>query len=182
MPHFDANDGACRLYVRRAGLLSAVGHDLELRAGEFSVDVDAAALSVNARFTARAIEVVDAVEDRERRPGKLSAKDKAQIHDNLVNDVLEAARFPVIEFHSSAVEPRADGYSVRGRLSLHGVTRELTFAATRRGARLSGEVGIHQPDFGIEPYRALGGALRIRPDVAFVFDLPDPGASQSARA
>jgi hypothetical protein len=46
--------------------------------------------------------------------------------------------------------------------------------ARRSGARLSGEVVIHQPDFGIEPYRALGGALRVRPDVSVEFDLPDP--------
>jgi polyisoprenoid-binding protein YceI len=174
---FDATSGECRVFVRRAGLLSAVGHDVELRATEFVVDLDAGALSVRARIPARAIEVVDAVEDRERQPGKLSAKDKAQINANIANDVLEAARFPVIEFVSTRIEPAPEGYRVHGRLSLHGQSRELTFMAKRRGALLSAEVGIHQPDFGIQPYRALGGTLRVRPDVSVVFELPDPLAS-----
>jgi polyisoprenoid-binding protein YceI len=175
--NFDASHSECRVFVRRAGLLSAVGHDLELRATELAIDVDAAALRVRVRVAARALEVVDAVEGRERRPGKLSAKDKAQIHENLANDVLEVARFPAIEFESTRVEPGPDGYRVHGRLSLHGQTRELTFVAKRHGTRLSGEVGIHQPDFGIEPYRALGGTLRVRPDVSVVFELPDPLAT-----
>lgn len=175
--HFDASNSECRVFVRRAGLLSAVGHDLELRATDLAIDVDVAALHVRARVPAGALEVVDAIEGRERRPGKLSAKDKAQINENVANDVLEVARFPAIEFESTRVEPAPDGYRVHGRLSLHGQTRALAFVARRSGARLSGEVGIHQPDFGIEPYRALGGALRIRPDVSVVFELPDPAAA-----
>lgn len=175
---FDASDSQCRVFVRRAGLLSAVGHDLELRASELVLDVDVAALRVHARFVARALEVVDAVEGRERRPGKLSPKDKAQINENLANDVLEVTRYPAIEFESTRIEPAPDGYRVHGRLSLHGQTRELTFMVKRNGARLSGEVGIHQPDFGIAPYRALGGALRIRPDVSVAFELPDPIAAK----
>jgi YceI-like protein len=177
--HFDVSNSECRVFVRRAGLLAAVGHDLELRATELAIDVDVAALHVRARVPARALEVVDAVEGRERQPGKLSAKDKAQIQENIANDVLEVKRFPAIEFESTRVEPAPDGYRVHGRLSLHGQTRALTFMAKRSGARLSGEVGIHQPDFGIEPYRALGGTLRIRPDVSVVFELPDPMAATS---
>ncbi|MDB4929112.1 MAG: hypothetical protein JWM10_1596, partial [Myxococcaceae bacterium] len=35
--------GECRLYTAREGALSAVGHDLLLRAARWSVDVDRAA-------------------------------------------------------------------------------------------------------------------------------------------
>ena len=39
--------------------------------------------------------------------------------------------------------------------------------------RLVAEVRLHQPDFGITPYRALLGALRVRADVLVSLSIPE---------
>jgi len=65
------------------------------------------------------------------------------------------------------------GYRVEGRLTLHGTERGITLLARRRGERLEAEVSLHQPDFGIRPFKAFGGALKVRPDVVVRVSLPD---------
>ena len=64
------------------------------------------------------------------------------------------------------------GYDVTGELSLHGQRRTLTLQARQKGDRLVAEVTLHQPDFGIKPYTAMLGTLRIRPDVKLQLSLP----------
>jgi hypothetical protein len=166
---FDAANSECHVYVRRAGLLAAVGHDLELRVGAYRVELDRAGARVTARFDAASLRVVEAVEGRRRRPGRLSASDKAQIESNVVQKVLRAARHPSIEFQSTAIEALDGAYRVRGALTLLGRTRETEFTVVERGGELSAEVVVHQPDFAIEPFRAVGGALRVHPDVLVEF-------------
>ena len=93
---FHAGNSDCKLYVRRTGLLAAVGHDLELGVREYRVDVDESALSVRAEFDARSVHVIEAVDGAGKpRLGALAAKDKAQIDANIANDVLKVARHPL---------------------------------------------------------------------------------------
>jgi polyisoprenoid-binding protein YceI len=70
-------------------------------------------------------------------------------------------------FCSRTVTARADGgYDLEGELTLHGVTRALGACRTRVVAgRQQLELRLHQPDFGITPYRAMLGTLKIQADV-----------------
>jgi hypothetical protein len=61
---------------------------------------------------------------------------------------------------------------VRGKLALHGRERAVELALRREGERLRGEVRIEQPEFGIKPFRALLGALKIKPGVMVEIDVP----------
>jgi hypothetical protein len=171
MIRYDATNSCCRVYARRTGLLRAVGHDLEIRVDDFQIEVDEAGLQVHAQLAAGSLHVVDAVEGRELRPGRLSTPDKVQIDRHIAQDVLEATQHPQIRFDSTRVEPRADGYHVQGRLLLRGHERGIELAVRRRAGKLSAEVALQQPDFGIRPFRALGGTLRVHPEVLVCIEL-----------
>ncbi len=93
--------------------------------------------------------------------GEITAGDQTTIERNIVEDVLEAKRYPEIRFRST----RIAGLHVEGTLSLHGRERPIAFDVREEGDRRIAEVRLHQPDFGIKPYRAMLGTLRIRPDV-----------------
>jgi polyisoprenoid-binding protein YceI len=93
----------------------------------------------------------------------------------IAGTVLRAARFPEIRFASSAVSRAGSGYDVRGALSLCGATGELSVPVRREGDRLRAEVAIHQPAFGIRPYAAMLGTLRVRPDVIVRVSVPAEG-------
>lgn len=168
---FDPSNSRCRILTRRTGLLGAVGHDLELAATDYAIELDrdgtepAGVVQLRARFAAESIQVVGAREHGELRADALSTRDQAEINRHVREDVLHSARFPAITFDSTTVERAGAGYRVTGRLALHGVQRELSFTVARRDDGLQAEVVLHQPDYGIKPFRALGGALRVHDDV-----------------
>jgi polyisoprenoid-binding protein YceI len=74
-------------------------------------------------------------------------------------DFFNAKQFPAITFKSTAVMPIKDGYKVAGELSMHGVTKPVTFELLggRRGQFPPGvdrtgfttEVPIKRSDFGV---------------------------------
>jgi polyisoprenoid-binding protein YceI len=69
-------------------------------------------------------------------------------------DFFDVAQFPKARFVSSSIVPAGEGIStVTGNLTLHGVTKELSFPATitlgDEGATAKADFGINRKDFGI---------------------------------
>jgi polyisoprenoid-binding protein YceI len=160
----DASTADCLVYTFREGLLSAVGHDLCLRVERFAVEVtgDANAPSILARFDAASL----------RATGDVSPADARKIERNAADDVLAARRFPTIEFRSARVARDGERARIDGTLTLHGQARELSFDATADADAWNAEVRLDQRDFGIKPYTAMLGALRVKPDVVVRIRVP----------
>lgn len=157
-----------RVFTFKEGLLSTVAHDLQIKVNRFEIVVDPNSGAVRARIEAGSLEVVCAMKDGREDPGTLSASNKADIQDNIRKDVLNSAKFISIVFESTSVSDTA----VTGKLTLHGVTREIRLAVRQEGARRVGEVRLDQREFGIKPYSALLGALKIQPEVLVRISLP----------
>lgn len=172
MPHFDARDADCRVFTYKEGLLSAVAHDLELVVRSFEVDLAEDRSSLRARFDPRSIEVVDPIVDGRRSPGTLSDRDKAKIQSNIVSEVIPVKRHPDIRFESTDIRESANGWTIRGRLELAGRTKDIVVEAKREDGSAVAEVVLHQPDFGIKPYSAMLGTLKIKPDIRVRIRLP----------
>lgn len=166
MPTFDAKSARCRVFTFKEGLLSAVAHDLEIDVTDFSIEVGDDG-SIVARFDPRSLRVLHAIE-KGRPSNAVSDKDKRKIESNIVDDVLEAKRHGTIEFRSSAV---ADA-EVRGALTLHGKTRDIVVPVREDGEHRVGRVRLHQPDFGIKPYSAMLGTLKIQPHIEIELRVP----------
>src|SRR3954466_8211575 len=68
-------------------------------------------------------------------------------------DFFEVRRFPTARFESTNTESGAGGSQITGKLTLHGVTKEVSFPAnvevTDLGVKLAGEFSINRLDFGI---------------------------------
>ena len=166
MPRFDATNAEARVFTYKEGLLSAIAHDLELRITTFTLEVADDFSSVTGTFDIRSLRVVDAVIDGRRSPGTLSAKDKAKIESNIVSEVIPQKRGHEVTFTSSAIQKVDGGWEIRGRLELAGRARDITVPVWRDdGDTVVGEVTLHQPDYGIKPYSAMLGTLKIQPDV-----------------
>lgn len=172
MARYDSSSAECAVLTFKEGLLSAIAHDLFIRVTQFEIDVDDATKAIDARFDARSLRVAHAMEGGAPRPEKLSGSDKHKIEQNIVADVLDAREHPEVRFTSNEVVPEGDGYRLRGTLALHGQRRPIDVVAQRRGEDLVAEVRLHQPDFGIKPYTAMLGALKIKPDVVVRCTLP----------
>jgi hypothetical protein len=156
------------VFTFREGVLAAAGHDLKLRPGKFEIEADAS--SVRARFDAGSLRVVAAMRGGREDPSALSERDLREIERSCAREVLEAHRFPEVAFISSEI--RAG--SVRGTLSLHGHDLPGEFVVKQAGGRAIAEVELDVRRFGIRPYTAMLGALRVSPLVRVVVTTPWP--------
>ncbi len=168
MTKLDASQVRCHVLTYKEGLLSAVAHDLWIDVSRVSVDVDKAAGKVEATFDATSLTVRCAMKDGMERPDALSAKDKRDIEDNIAKDVLVTKKHKEITFRSRSVTAQGSGYVVSGTLEIKGSVRDVSFDLRPVGEQLEAKVRIHQPDFGIKPYSAMLGTLKIKPDVDVV--------------
>jgi polyisoprenoid-binding protein YceI len=159
--HFDAATADCRVLVFRDGLLSAVGHDVTLRVTTFAIDIGEGDV-VSARFDARSLRVEGAIPPRDAR----------DIERHTADDVLAARRFPEILFRSSTVTRTGERARIAGELTLHGVTRALSFDAVADERGWHAEVRLDQRQFGIKPYSALLGTLKVKPEVLVRVTVP----------
>jgi polyisoprenoid-binding protein YceI len=172
VPHFDATSAQCLVFTYKEGLLSAVAHDLEIRVTRFDVDVEQSPLSVRARFDAASLAVVGAVREGAVHPGTLSDADMRKIEHTIATEVLHTAEHPEILFASAEIRPEGEGFRMIGELTLRGRAQLITFVAKPEGEQMVAEARVHQPDFGIKPYSAMLGTLKIKPDVTVRCSLP----------
>jgi polyisoprenoid-binding protein YceI len=177
MHEFDESTAECLVFTYKEGLLSAVAHDLKIRVGRFRVVVDESQRTVEGRFDADSLRVVCAMSGGVEAKGTLSAEQKREIEANIVRYVLEAEKYPEVRYVSSAVEDERGGFRVRGQLQLHGVRRAVEVTVRRSRRRYVAGARIHQPDFGIRPYSALLGTLKVRADVEVQLILPEPAGA-----
>jgi hypothetical protein len=164
-------NATCEVLVFREGLLSAVGHDLLLRVTSFEIAVEGEH-AVSGRFDAGSLRVVIAMREGHPLPDALRPRDRREIEETIAGTVLHVDRFPDIRFASSEVRRTPTGYGVRGSLTLAGHTRPLELVVRRDEGRLGTDVTLRQPDFGIKPYRAMLGALRVKEDVIVRVSIP----------
>jgi polyisoprenoid-binding protein YceI len=173
MARYTQDDAEALVFTFKDGLLSKVAHDLKLRVTRFSVELDLAASSVSAELDPASLVVVNAVRDGADDPHGLSDADKQKIATQLRQEVLETDRHGLVRFQSSQVERRSDGgYAIAGELTLHGATRPLRFDTRLEGGRQVAEIALHQPDYGIVPFKAMMGTLKVKPGVRVRLSIP----------
>lgn len=100
--------------------------------------------------------------------------DRKKVKANMLDaDQLDAAKFPTITFVVSKVYAEESGaLQCLGKLTLHGVTKELLFpikVKTGEGT-VEGDASVRfkTSDFGIKPYSAALGLIRNKDDVELV--------------
>ena len=157
-----------RLTIRtaRTGAASKAGHDLliEVESWQATLDREAQpALTLTADSgSLRVLEGTGGLKS-------LSESDKADIKKTIDKDVLKGGS---IEFRSTDVQDApAGGLSVSGELSLNGRQAPVTFnLAVGDDGRVTGSATVTQTAFGMKPYSALFGALKVADDVQVEID------------
>lgn len=158
MPRYLLDRVEITVLTFKEGVLSAMGHDLKLRAtrGWLSVEGDA----VEAEVQADGLQVVCAMKDGREQPDALPGFAAPEIVKNLQKDVLETRRHPTIRFQGSATASE-----VRGTLTLHGAARPVTAQRRDEAGYAQAELSLDQRDFGITPFSGMLGALKVKPQV-----------------
>jgi len=171
--------GRILLCTFRDGLAAQAGHDLTIEATRWSGE-----LGVNDELSPAGLEVrvdLGALVVREGTGGvkPLTDRDRREIAVTM-RKVLGAGQHPEAVFAADKFRPDADGGGeISGTLTLRGQARPLRLQVKQTGTgRYHAKTQVVQSNYGIKPYTAFLGALRVRDavDVAVELDLSDPAA------
>lgn len=157
------------------GPLSAFAHNPLIAIREFSGDIRFEAdapegSSLVVRVNAASLEVSGNVNDR----------DRAEINRTMHEEVLESDRFVEIVFVSTSATVNRSGQgpftvTLNGELTLHGVTRPLSFPAMvtlmEDSLRANGTFSLKQTDYDIHLVNAVAGAVKVKDELRFSFDI-----------
>ena len=148
----------------RSGAAAKAGHDLiiDVTSWEATLEVgDASSLELSADPTS--LHVVKG----EGGMQALGDDDKADIRKTIDKDVLKKKD---IKFTSSSVESAGDGLKVSGDLEMGGKSQSVSFDLSESDGTLTGSAAVKQSDWGIKPYSALFGALKVNDEVKVVVE------------
>ncbi|MBL8169808.1 MAG: YceI family protein [Acidobacteria bacterium] len=172
-----ASESSFWVFVAKAGLFSAFAHDHEIGVKSFTGKIvlpesGTGGGSLELEVNAASLAVLD------KQP---SEADKQKIFDSMHKEVLESAKFPKIAFKSVSVsdlkQTSADAYNLtlNGDLTLKGVTRRIAvpvlLTVNAQQLRAVGKYTLKQTDFGIKPYSAAGGAVKVKNEVVVNFNI-----------
>jgi polyisoprenoid-binding protein YceI len=157
------------------GLLGGVAHDPKFAIRQFDGEMRfAPESSADSSFVmtvkASSLELTGSVKER----------DRAEIQKTVMDEVLEANRYPEISFHSTemAIDRVAENWyraQIQGQMRLHGITNPLSIDSQLRLAdrelRLTGEFVLLFADYRIKKVSGLGGLIKIKDELKFQFDL-----------
>lgn len=180
--------GRLLIKTSRTGLGRKAGHDLTIEATRWSgnavvVVSDPGKSSVTATVEAESLEV------REGTGGlkPLTDADRAEIKRTLEGKaLLHTAEHPEITFRSTDITGTPRSFEITGGLTLKGRTHPVTMHGTSdSGGHLRGWATITQSTWGIKPYTAFLGALRLADEVRIEFEVtglePAPGPEREPR-
>ncbi len=154
-----------------------LAHDLVLTANQWSgtLNVDAdnpAASSAALSIDARSIDIVEASGGMKG----LSDKDRKDIGKNIDDKVLQTSKFSELTFQSTSVSGAEPNFNVAGNMTIVGNTRPVNVTLAVSGTDVTAKTTISQKDFGIKPFSAMLGAIKLRDDVEFELHVSLPSA------
>ena len=152
------------IFTGRTGAAAKAGHDLTIQVTAWNASIvssDGGDMTVEMTVDGGSLQVLEGHGGMQ----KLGDDDKVDIAKTIDDEVLKGEQ---ITFRSTSVTPSAEGAAlhVEGDLSLHGATHPLAVDVVLDGdGSLSAEAVIRQSDWGMRPYSALYGALKVADDV-----------------
>jgi polyisoprenoid-binding protein YceI len=179
---FGPASGRITLRTSRDGLAAQAGHDLTIDVGRWSGqlaisdDGSPAELQVKADLGSLLV--------REGSGGlkPLTDRDKREIAVTARN-TLRADRYPEATFTATSFEPGGNGGVIEGTLSLAGQSRSERLQVSETGPdRYRATATVHQTDFGIKPYSAFLGSLKVSDAVQVEVEVDLSGGAQQEAA
>jgi polyisoprenoid-binding protein YceI len=160
-------------------LASAAGHDLVIEAEVWSATLELDPADAQLRATVDATSL--RVRDGKGGVKPLSDSDRAEIQKNIQEKVLKTDRNPEIAFVSTAISGQDTRFwRIAGQLTIAGTATpvEIEVTADSGGDEtvLTATLPVVQTSFGIKPYSAMMGALKVADTVNIRAEVRLPSA------
>ena len=162
------DNGTLSVRTSRTGTVAKAGHDLLIHVTKWRGTLetgDSPSVALDADATSLKV--------REGTGGMMALDDGdlANIEQTIDDEVLKRQD---ISFRSTRAEETAEGLSVTGDLTLRNTTRSVAFDLVLSDGRVRGTAVVKQTDWGMKPYTALFGALKVADEVRVEIDAELP--------
>jgi polyisoprenoid-binding protein YceI len=162
------DNGSLNVKTYRAGMAQKAGHDLVIDVTGWNATVtvdDNSQCTVELNADPTSLRVIDGTGGAKA----LSDKDRDDIKKNIDKKVLKGQ---AISFRASGITLNGAGsVPVNGDVEMGGTTRPVSFQLdVAADGQVTGTVPLVQSEWGIKPFTALMGALKVRDDVEVVLD------------
>lgn len=154
---FGPNNGEMLVKIFREGMAKKAGHDLIISVGSWSASATVAESITDSSFSGSADVGSFSVKSGVGGVKPLSDSDKADIKKNITQKILTT---PTISFESTGVNPSTN--QVTGNLTIMGRSQPVDIRLTESGGKVRAEMTVVQSKWGIKPFQAMMGALKVR--------------------
>jgi polyisoprenoid-binding protein YceI len=174
---FQIDPTASRFTVQAfaTGLLSVFGHNPRIAIRDYQGEIQFVPETFDKAYVRMTVQTagMEVLDEMKR-------DDRQKLAQEMNQNVLDIDRYPTSNFESTEISVTKLGGGlaqahVMGELSFRGVTRSHSFGArvSSMGGmlRISGEFTLRQSDYGIVPVSFAGGALRLKDEVKFSFEM-----------
>jgi hypothetical protein len=148
-----------QIFKFKAGLLARLAHDLRLRVTAFEITLRDR--QVDAWFDATSLQVEGVAHGEQVDSDGLSAQDKQKIQQTIRDEILDSRRFPRVELTGTLNLTRRPTV-IDAKLRLCGVEHPIEVPVEFQAGKLSAQASFAPSAFGIVPYKALAGAIRLQ--------------------
>lgn len=159
---FGPSNGKLLVKTGREGVGGKMGHDLIIEVTEWSATAvidpnDVSQSTLNASADIGSFEVREGVGGLK----PLTDSDRADIKQTIENKILDPSQ--EITFRSTGVRVLDDNRAtVTGDLTIGGKTQPAQLQLTSSGNSIKGTMTVVQTNFGIKPFKAFMGALKVK--------------------
>ncbi len=177
MPTYVLDKDSSKLFVwsYKEGLLSKIAHDLCILATQWEapLEVDGDQFTVNLSVDVAGLKIQGVVKDGE--VVAMKPKDTADIEGDIVGKkVLLAGKYPQIRFTGKGSRA-GNEVEATGELTLRDATRPLNVKSKVEdadgGFKVTGEIRFKQSDFGMKPFSAMLGTIKVQDELRVTWDL-----------
>jgi hypothetical protein len=164
----DSETAVLLVKTKRGGVAAKAGHDLTLGVTSWSATLD---LDGRPRIALTADPHSICVIEGSGGAFALGDEEYEAIEQTLREEVLTDGP---IEFRSSEIRVNGSSVDVAGDLTLEGERRKIAFRLELDGGRLRGSAVVKQSGWGIKPYSALFGTLKVADEVEVLINAKLP--------
>ncbi len=160
-------NGELLVRTGRSGAAAKAGHDLVIEVGAWEATLQVGRDPAESRVTLTADGGSLVVREGKGGISALGDDDKKGIRETIDQEVLKRTE---IRFASTSVSENAAGLQVQGELELLGARAPITFEIAQGGdATVTASAVVTQSKWGMKPYSALFGTLKVADDVEVTF-------------
>ena len=152
------------IFTYKDGILAKLAHDLRLSVVSPTIDVDGD--SVRVSLSADQVRVDGVVKRGQVYPNDLSASQKQEIEKNITTKI--------VRDHAIVFEGTYSEQALEGHLTLNGQTQPIRVPLKASNDRLQGRADITPSKWGVAPYKAMAGAIKLQDKWTIAVDVARP--------